>query len=52
MVGLVMPFTNKARNIETSKNFVVPINEIMHHAKIGTYTKTPPRMRIYSAHDF
>jgi hypothetical protein len=50
MVGLVMPFTNYARNVETAKNLVVPINEIRDLAK--STTSTAPRLRIYSAHDF
>lgn len=56
MVGLVMPFTNKARDAETSKNLVVPINEIKDMAT-GVYGDDDiyshaPRLRIYSAHDF
>ena len=50
MVGLVMPYTNKARNVETAKNLVVPINEIKDLATSAA--ATAPRLRIYSAHDF
>lgn len=52
MVGLVVPFTNKARNVETAKNLEAPITEIESITKTGLLKASTPRLRIYSAHDF